>query len=266
MSRNLARDLYHMMRGASRTASLGALKRKGHTRVPVLRYRDVEDLIERAVENTLGRLGIDLSEEDLHGLSDDARIEFLALIRERDTLKDTVEGLLAQQGELEQHQLTIRDRLEAAKVELEHEEEAETGALDDLDALRVNLGERLTELLSRDGIPEGIAEKAVAMVDKAVREQRELAAERARSEHAGRLELLQRRIDKLSRKLGETEAMLTRARAASGDDEFLEDEEDMGPAGLANADPQFEQKKAVLEEIFRLNVELRSMMAEEESG
>lgn len=265
MSRNLAQDLYHLMRGASRTASLGSLRRKGHNRVPVLRFRDVEALIERAVENTLGRLGIDLTEDDLAGLSDDARLEFLALIRERDTLKQTVEGLLAQQGELEQHQVTIRDRLAAAKDELAREAADETPG-DDLDTLRVRLGERLTELLSRDGIPEGVAEKAVAMVDKAVREQRELAAERARSEHAGRLELLQRRIDKLSRKLGETEAMLSKARAASGAELYDVDEEDMGPAGLASADPQFEQKKAVLEEIFRLNVELRSMMAEEGNG
>lgn len=268
MSNPLTRSLYHLMRGASRPTSLTRLKQRGHKRVPILRYRDIEALIDTSVENTLRKLGIELSDSDIKGLGAEARVEFLALIHERDALRETVDELVAQQEQLEANRDALKERMSATREQLD-ESQATVDELDeDLSSLEGRIAASLRALLSDETTPrDQLAPRAIELVRAAFDEQRDDVAARTRAEQAERVELLQRRLSKLNKKLEESEAMLARARAAAADatDEDL-DEIDMGPAGLKDADPQFQKKKQVLEEIFKLNVELKSMMDDESSS
>lgn len=270
MSNPLTRSLYHLMRGASRPTSLSRLKQRGHKRVPILRYRDIEALIDTSVENTLKRLGIELSDRDIRGLGAEARVEFLALIHERDTLRDTVDQLVAQQEELESNRELLVERMSATRDELDESREAveETDTLDeDLSSLEGRIAASLRALLSDPATPrDHLAPRAIELVHAAFDEQRDEVAARTRAEQAERVALLQRRLTKLNKKLEESEAMLARARAAATDTDDDREEVDMGPAGLQSADPQFEKKKQVLDEIFKLNVELKSMMKDDDDA
>ena len=69
---------------------------------------------------------------------------------------------------------------------------------------------------------------------------------------------LQRRIEKLKRKLSETEDMLERARTTGVEPSGIAGEQ-LVP-GVKQGDPDFQMKKELLGEIFKLNVELRQML------
>ncbi len=268
MSNSLTRSLYHLMRGASRPTSLSRLKQRGHKRVSILRYRDIEMLIDTSVENTLSKMGIELSDRDIKGLGAEARVEFLALLHERDSLRETVDDLVTQQEELEANRAVLKERLTETKSELDEEQAAEDEELvefgEDLTSLEGRISASLRALLSDSATPrDALTARAIELVRAAFDEQREEVANRTRAEQAERVGLLQRRLSKLNKKLEESEAMLARARAAANTSDEDIEEFDMGPAGLKSQDPQFEKKKQVLEEIFKLNVELKSMVDSE---
>ena len=262
MSFPLARNVYELLRGASRTQSLERLKKEGHRNVPVLRFSDVEALISAAVDDTLSTLALQLSESTVTGLTDEARARFLALVRERDELRATLKSLEEQQFRLSAHQETVRAEIQRAETELEDSRAAPTAAGDaELAALRERLAGRLSALFSAEtGTDPEVAARALALVDEAVDEARLLMADRARRDQSAHVEQLQRRIARLRRKLEESELLLARARSARPADALPDF--DAGQA-LAPGDQGYEQKRALLEEIFNLNVELKRMIAGE---
>src|SRR4249920_7680 len=101
MSFRLARDVFEVLRGSARTKSLDQLRREGHNNVPVLKFSELEALLSATVEDALKRLGLELSDHHVQGLNEEARLRFLALLRERQTLQDTLEGLQRQGDKLE---------------------------------------------------------------------------------------------------------------------------------------------------------------------
>jgi hypothetical protein len=259
MTRQLARNLYHLMRGAARRTSVERLKRTGHKTVSVLSFRDVQALIERAVENTLRRRGIRL---DGPGVQEEVRHEFLALMQERDTLQRTVDQLMEERERLAANRDQLSVAIQAAEAEYLDAASSQPDELEaaDLAELRARVEERLRELLA--GHPAGevlMGEQALSLVVQAIDEQREAALGRAQGEHETHLRDLRRRLDRLKAKLSETEEMLARARAQGGL-EAIEGEH-VDP-GLSAGDPNYKKKKELLGEIFRLNVELRDMLKE----
>ncbi|MCB9896625.1 MAG: hypothetical protein H6825_01350 [Planctomycetes bacterium] len=256
MSSNLARNLYHLMRHSARRTSVDKLRRHGHKTVSVINFRDIEELIEKSVENTLRRKGLRLDGPDVH---EEVRLEFLALMRERDILRETVDSLLAEQDELKRN----RERIEHAMQETAQQLESEQGVALETQVEAAGLTE-LEDKVVQDlrailaGVDPKLAEQAVAHVTQAIDAQRELAVERARADHEGRLDSLQRRMAKLKKKLAETEDMLERAREAGSVPEAIPGMP--VEAGLKSEDPNFSRKKELLGEIFRLNVELREML------
>ena len=256
MSSHLARNLYHLMRRSARRTSVDKLRRHGHKTVSVINFRDIEELIETSVENTLKRKGLRLDGPDVH---EEVRLEFLALMRERDILRETVDSLLAEQDELKRN----RERLENALQDTAHALQTEQAAAPEQQVEAVGLIE-LEGKVVQDlrgilaGIDPSLSEQAVTLVARAIEEQREQAVERARADHEGRVDSLQRRMAKLKKKLAETEDMLGRARVAGAVPEAIPGMP--VDAGLKSEDPNFSQKKELLGEIFRLNVELREML------
>lgn len=256
MTSNLARNLYHLMRSSARRTSVDKLRRHGHKTVSVINFRDIEELIETSVENTLKRKGMRLDGPEVH---EEVRLEFLALMRERDILRETVDSLLQEQDELRRNRERIETALADTALQMQTlgsvapEQQVEASGLSDL---QLRVAEDLRAMLA--GIDPSLAEQAVARVTLAIDEQREHAVERARQEQEGQLDSLQRRMAKLKKKLAETEDMLERARIAGNVPESIPGMP--VDAGLKSEDPNFSQKKELLGEIFRLNVELREML------
>lgn len=258
MTRQLARNLYHLMRGAARRTSVDRLKRTGHKTVSVLSFKDVQQLIERAVENTLRRRGIRLDGPEVQ---EEVRLEFLALMQERDSLQRTVDQLLAERERLASNRDELSQAISAAELEYQVARRAgpeEPVQSADLDELRARVERQLRELLAEQpGAEALLGEQALSLVVGAIEEQRKASLSRAQEEHGERLQQMRRRLERLKAKLAETEEMLARARAQGGLEaipgEAIE-------AGLKDADPQYTTKKELLGEIFRLNVELREML------
>lgn len=255
MSRQLSRDLYHLMRKASRRTPVEKLRRKGHKNVSVLNFRDVQALIEKAVQNTLRSKGVNLNGP---GIAEDVRMEFLALMRERDVLQDTVQSLLKERDELAENRQRLTAAIDRASDELHEEESADpVESAAELAQMSSHVSARLREILASGAPGDQLAEKAVALVEAAIEEQRLTTQDRAKEAHEERLSHLHRRIKRLKAKLGETEQMLARAKT-TGAPEALPGEA-IDP-GLKIGDPNYEQKKDLLGEIFKLNVELREML------
>jgi hypothetical protein len=263
MSFKLARNVFEVLRGSARTKSLEQLRREGHQHVPVLRFSDLEALMAAAVDDTLTRLGLELSDHQIAGLNDESRLRFLALLRERQQLKDTLDSLQRQGDKLEVTTEGVRAEIERAQAELVEEETlpAPMSVDEDVEVLRAKLREVLGVVLQDAARADpDLPTRVMAAVDTAVENYRILVAAKARTEQEGRVEQLNRRLQRLRRKLEESEVLLARARAAAASGGALMPLFDPGKA-LQPGDADYAQKKGLLDEVFQLNVELRKMIA-----
>ena len=262
MSFKLARNVFEMLRGSARTKSLDQLRREGHRNVPVLRFSDLENLMTAAVDDTLTRLGVELSEHQVTGLGDEARLRFLALLKERAELRDTLASIQKQGDRLEITTEGVKAEIERAETELAVQEASPVTAPDEaIVALRARLREELSKVLGGPGMAPDLVDRALAVVDEAVESYRVLVAARERREQEARVEQLNRRLHRLRRKLDESQVLLAQARAAGA--EGLPVMFDVGRA-LQPGDADYAHKKGLLDEIFKLNVELRKMIASKE--
>jgi hypothetical protein len=253
MSRSLARNIYHLMRGAARRTSVDDLRKSGRKTVSVLNFRDVQALIEQAVDNTLKRRGLKL---DGRGIHEEVRLEFLALMRERDLLQKTVEDLLHEQERLAENKQRLDKALSAAAVEYESAQEIDLSAdAAELEGLAKEVERQLMQVLV--DTPPTTQQQALEVVADGFSRQRELTVERARAVQESNLRRIERRMSRLKTKLSETEEMLARAQAQSHLEGIPGEHVD---AGLDAGDPAYTTKKELLSEIFKLNVELREML------
>jgi len=254
MSRHLARNIYHLMKGAARRTTVDDLRKQGRRSVSVLNFKDIQDLIEKAVENTLKRRGLKLNGP---GIQEQVKLEFLALIRERDMLQATVEQLLDEKKKLSRNRDKLGKALAVATDEYKSAQEADHDDEEaaELDALGARVESSLRELL--DGTDKQLEDRAVDLVHQAFSEQRGVAVEKAKRNQGERVQRIQRRMSRLKAKLQETEEMLARARADGVVEGVPGQPVD---SGLDASDPTFETKKELLSEIFRLNVELREVL------
>ena len=263
MSFRLARDVFEVLRGSARTKSLEQLRREGHRNVPVLKFSELEALLSATVEDALQRLGLDLSENQVQGLNEEARMRFLALLRERQTLRETLEGLQRQGDRLEVTAEGVRAEIERAETEL-HAQQSEPGGSDaELEQFRARLRQSLDAALAGvAGAGPELSARLAAIVDEAVENYRILVAARSRREQEARVQQLERRLQRLRRKLEESEVLLARARqaGAAGVPILF----DPGHA-LAPGDIDYEQKRVLLDEVFNLNKELRRLLGAKEA-
>ena len=262
MSFRLARDVFEVLRGSARTKSLDQLRREGHRNVPVLKFSELEALLGATVEDALKRLGLELSEHQVQGLNEEARLRFLALLRERQQLQDTLENLQRQGDKLEVTTEGVRAEIERAESELVEQQAEPTGHDEELEDFRRRLRQSLDALLTgASGVDADLSARVAAAVDEAIENYRILVAAHARRSQEARVEQLERRLHRLRRKLEESELLLAKARQAGADG--MPVLFDVGRA-LAPGDADYAQKRDLLDEVFKLNVELRRMLAVKE--
>jgi hypothetical protein len=259
MSRKLAFNVIHLLRGAARQESLTRLRREGHRSVSVLRSSDIEALLATAVDETLKALGLELQADSIKGLNEEARLRFVKLVKERDDLAATLQSLKTQETQLTVQQGSLRSELQRAETELTSEQDTGEAVLDhELGQLRAQLTEKLGKLLADRGADPALTGEVLAVIEAAIENYRVLVAARVRREQNARILQLQRRIEKLRHRLEESDLLLARARAAAADGvPFLTD---IGRP-LQPGDPGYQHKRELLEEIFKLNVELQRIIA-----
>ncbi|MGQ0554141.1 MAG: hypothetical protein ACT4PU_13085 [Planctomycetota bacterium] len=261
MSQPFARRLFDLLRGASREQSLDRLRHAGHRQVSVLSYRDVERMLSEAVDEALADLGLDINARGAAGLTEEARTRFFALLQERNTLRDTVDELKRRQDELSRHRDMLATEVVRTEEELaESHERARRGLWAPADAASAaqRFTSRLESLLGE--IEPGLRQRIAAAGGEALGAE---LSQHLQREQDSREEQLRRRIEKLRGKLQESEALLARVRAAqsaqSAGGQFgsglpMTPSDLTGPAGA--------QRAALLDEIFRMNVELQTMMSD----
>lgn len=259
MTFRLARNVFELLRGTARPRSLEGLRREGRRNVPVLKFSELEALLQASVDDTLQRLGLELGDKPMQGLNEEARLRFLALLKEREDLRQALEALRRQGDRLEASAEGVRAEIERAEDELAaRRAAAPSGADEDIEAFRTRLRTGLAGAL--EGVPgadAATAARLLAAVDAEVEAWRIRMTSRARHEQAAHVEQLERRLHRLRRKLEESEALLRRARetGAQGLPALVE----LGPA-LAPGDADYRQKRGLLDEVFKLNLELRKMI------
>ncbi|MBI1851519.1 MAG: hypothetical protein HYR85_14355 [Planctomycetes bacterium] len=279
MSRNLVSNLIQAIRNGAYHTALKNLERQGYRTVTVLPAQKLDEIVSKAIELTLKEYGLPLDPEAVRGLSNDAKVAFVKLVRERDSLRETNEALERERVSLARNENHLRAEIEQAQRLLSEQQqhglpEAPVEPSGFEEKLRDAALARVEETLRRlgrsadpkvvseiGGLSNEIASIAGRLLDNANSEN----LETARRRHEERVNLLERRIKKLQTSLGETEAMLQKLQKANTEEKGVASVY-REPQGLSQADDRFEQKRHLLAEIFKLNVELRQIIEEQDSS
>ncbi|MFH0944734.1 MAG: hypothetical protein V2A76_06010 [Planctomycetota bacterium] len=275
----LANSLFRLFRENSDVIPVSRLKKQGVKSVTVLDWERIESLINRAVREALSRHGVDLSERTLASVNQEAREAFARLVEqrdaireERDTLKRTARTLEVEREELAANLDALHQELYASTGALAHERRhtvsAENVTVDPkgIAQYAARLERELRRMLRSgegDGSEGDLAASVTALARRLLNDERKGALETARKEQVHRIEKLERRIAKLKGMLSESEQLVGRLRgsAQGADDEGVESIY-REIQGMDGDDVLAAEKQGLLDEIFRLNVELREVIQE----
>ncbi|MBU0755060.1 MAG: hypothetical protein KJ645_07950 [Planctomycetes bacterium] len=235
--------------------------------VSVLNLKNLKELIQDAVSNTLSDFGITLSQEELQQINDRAREEFLRVLTDRDDLKASMKNMESELANLRDNFLSLRTELEVNQRLLKTEEERVFEKSDaplsseTMDNIEETLMARWDELMAKHHADGNLKDEAIRFTLNLIEEEREKAVIEAKDSQATRVYNLKRRIAKLNSKLKETEDLLDRVRSESHTDNGVASEF-KGVQGLNDEALYHEEKEALLKEIFSLNMDLKRLMAE----
>lgn len=267
----LANSLFRMFRENSDVVTVSRLKKQGVRQVTVLDWDRIEGLISRAVEEAISRRGVSLSKDALATVNQEALEAFHRLVQERDQYQESARSLEEEKAELSRNLSRLREEFERSNNDLERER-GRVVAVDEvsldgaaLSGFSERLEEELRAMLSGaeggDAVPGSVA----ALARRLVEEERERAVVAARAEQRMRVATLERRVSKLKRTLADSEAAASRMRAATdapaGVESIYREVQ-----GLDQKDAHAGEKKGLLDQIFRLNVELRDVIGGEATG
>jgi hypothetical protein len=253
-----------MFRENSDVVPVSRLKRQGVQAVTVLDWKRIESLIGRAIDQVFAARGDRLAPAALANVNREVREAFMRLLHERDALEDSAAQLERQKRELQDNLARLRDELRRSSGELAdelkaHQDASAVGA--DGAALAARFEAEVRDLLAALGTPD--AGSAAARV-------RERAADLLREGHAAalrevqqargeRIDNLERRVAKLRSALTDSESLVERLRTTK-----------VGDPGLASVYRTVQgldkntigaaERQGLLDELFKLNVELRDMI------
>jgi chromosome segregation ATPase len=273
MAFRLAKDILHFLRDIATPTSLKRLQREGVNSVTVIDMDQIEDLIHRCVDRALRGANVDPAR--VQSLGQDAREEFLRLVTERDTLRAAHDSLAREKEGLEENLAKLKSAISQTGSVLDSERARDQAARADESRRHEVVQEELKAALGTwiENLPEsrreavgGLVEDLVARVSTLTENRIARETGRIREEEAvarrERIETLERRIDKLNSALSDAEGMVDRLRSNG----LAEDD---GVAsiyrqvqGLSDNEPGFKRKKGLLEEIFKLNLELKDLVGQ----
>lgn len=262
----LADSVFRLFRENSDVVPLKRLEKRGVKNVTVLDWSRVQNLIEKAVDEALARRGVDLDPNVLAGVHRDAKEAFHRLVAERDRLEETTRTLSQEKDDLAKNVVALKDEIARSQQELQAERSrapvlgdvAVEGA--QLDHAMSRLEGRVRELLGESGggdLATRVAAAARALLD----EERKNAFDQAATEQKMKVEQLERRLSKLQRALSDSEQVVEKLKTAKVGDPGIESIY-KNVQGLDRNDRSADQKRGLLDQVFKLNLELREVMAD----
>jgi len=265
----LTRSLASLFRSKADTTSLKRLQREGIRTVGVLDLGQLEEIVGEAIERALAEAAPNGASP--YAVAQGAQVEFLKLLGADGRLDDKRDELSRQGAALAANLGALQSELSQQQAALEAQQaDRDRMAMGDLREL---LDQSLREAFERAGANvSGISPEASAALAEMQEPLRaamlSLLASALRRSHGGEptaeeteIELLQRRVQKLTAQLLETEQLLTRVR-----DEKAAEAEGVPSLyrevqGLKGTEDRVEQRRALMREIFEHNVELRRTLA-----
>jgi hypothetical protein len=267
MSKKLSLNIFRLLHNRTKSTSIRRLERQGVKNVSILNVKDLKTLIQDAVDKTLKDLGISLSQEELQKINDRTREEFLRILNDRDELKASMRTMgeemeiLKENIRLMKAELDVDNRLlqnEESQIlqnklaQVSHDREA------NLDS---TLLVHLKSLLAESNVDVAVKDEVLRLTLHLVEKERERSESDIKASQEDRVHKLKRRIAKLNAKLEETEKILEKVRSQENMDQGVASEFKT-PQGM-DSDAVFrEEKKALLKEIFTLNMDLKKLITE----
>ena len=268
---SLADSLFRMFRENSDVVPVSRLKKQGHRSVTVLDWDRIQTLIEKAVEEALARRGVDLSPKALDSVNQEAREAFVRLVEQRDTYRESARSLEAEREELRANMTRLQSELENSKGALAREkehvvtaEEVAVGA-EGMASFHARLETEMRRLAASGRSGDDFAAQAAAIAKRLLDEEQAKAVDDAREEQRMRIAQLERRVGKLRKSLHDSESLVTRLREAKDLPEGVESIY-REVQGLDPNESQATEKAGLLQEIFKLNVELRDVIQDKAAG
>ena len=262
MAQGIKKKIQQAVRKLSYRTTVDQLKKKGINRVNVVGIDRISALIETAVHRTLkARMALGFNPNLTHGeIANETRAEFLRLLRNKESLKkvqeeteEEKESLKSQVASLQNELQTLQREIEEKRQRFVREERVRTAAEDQELVLAVQelLGQAKLGAKGLD-IQEELLSLFLGRLDeerKRVRAQKELELRKE-------VDLLNRRLQKVTKTLDHTEGRLQEALTGVT--------EDLGVSsiykevqGLSSQDPEFKKKKTLMTSIFEANLELQ---------
>jgi len=270
LSNSLTRSLAALFRSKAELTSLSRLAREGIRSVNVVDVAQLEEIVVEAVERVLPEFSGNGTAPD--AVADGAQIELLKLLGSRGRLHQRDDDLVRGERALEGDLGRLRGELATSRRRLE--ESVERAARETMEELRKRLDHSLAELFER---ARGDVERAApgagasvsvlkgplrdAMLELLAAAIRRGAAEPV-SAPAMEVELLERRVKKLTAQLEETQQLLARVRDEKTVDAAAVASIYKSVQGLRGDEANVERRRALMREIFRHNWELRNSEAE----
>ncbi|HHI78754.1 MAG TPA: hypothetical protein ENK02_02100 [Planctomycetes bacterium] len=263
MARGIKKKIQQAVRKLSYRTTVDQLKKKGINRVNVVGIDRISALIETAVHRTLkARMALGFDPDLTHGeIANETRAEFLRLLRNKESLKkvqketeEEKESLKSQVGKLQEELQTLQREIEEKRQRFVREERVRTAAEDE--ALVQAVQELLGKIDSGTGKAAEIQEELLALFLGRLEEERKRVRAQKEQELRKEVDLLNRRLHKVTQTLDQTEGRLQQALSGQV--------EDLGVSsiykevqGLSSSDPEFKKKKSLMTSIFEANLELQ---------
>jgi chromosome segregation ATPase len=266
----LTRSLASLFRSKADTKSLKRLEREGIRTVGVLDLGQLEEIVGEAIERAL-------AEATANGVSpfraaQDAQVELLKLLGSEQRLGERQDQLSRQRARLQTSLGALKAELLQSRAKLERQQiDRERAAMSDLrERLDATLREAFERLRSHvmavapEAAPALSATEAslrAAMLGLLADALRRGAPAEPVSPQETELELLQRRVKKLTAQLEETQELLERSRSesdamAQGVPSIYREVQ-----GLSGGEDRFELRRTLMREIFEHNLDLRRTLA-----
>lgn len=271
----LTSSLARLFRDRAKPTSLRRLHKEGFRTVPVLDIAQLEELVRHAIEKVI-RETTDDPEESLR-LARTAQVEFLKMLGNPGAIDRTSEDLRREQDALELNLRKLRDSLQSARIDLEHQ--VEEGGRAAVDQFRSGLDESLEEIWQHalgvyseqstavkpalDHVRGSIRDSVMALFQNIIAR---IQPTQSKAEAGGKVELLERRVHKLTASLDHARQLLKRLRdRKEGEIDGIASIYDE-VQGLTGREDNYEQRRKLLSDVFQLNLDIRRDIASESAA
>ena len=263
MGRSLRQSLQDLVRNLGVRTTPDTLKKRGLKSVNVVGLDRIALLIEESVDRILRQRSAELDSSDRAEIAGATRQEFVRLLKDHEDLAGSKRRIEREKQALESQIARLRQDLASEQAALAQRLEApgsRAAGARATSAADAALADRIQALFREHGEAGPRGERLRVLVMAAI--DQALAAERARveasrrTEHTREVDLLERRIRKLSDSLERTEHELQRVSSLK--------DLDAGVAsvyrtvqGLSTGTPDAQQKQGMMSAIFQANLELK---------